>query len=133
MTKEEISWGDELVLNIKPYIYVRLKDNLLILVPNQAYKLNESGLYILKEMLEGRKILDILGEKFGEDIPQNVIDDMHEADGLISNIINGINDGQIRLGRKKNRGFGLIKINKIYYSTFNFDNVNDYIEFKNVV
>lgn len=53
-----------------------------------------------------------------------------EYDTFISNIINGINDGQIRLGRKKNRGFGLIKINKIYYSTFNFDNVNDYIEFK---
>lgn len=77
MTKEEITWGDELAKSIKPYVYVRLKDKLLILVPNQAYKLNETGLYILKEMLDGRKILDILGDKFGENIPQNVIDDMH--------------------------------------------------------
>lgn len=77
MTKEDLCWVDELVDNIKPYIYVRLKDKLLILLPNQAYKLNETGLFILKEMSEGRKILHILSEKFGDNIPNNVIDDIH--------------------------------------------------------
>ena len=52
MTLEELSWGDELIANIKPYVYVRLKDELLILIPNQAYKLNKSGLHIMKEMLQ---------------------------------------------------------------------------------
>ena len=77
MTKEELSWGDDLVESIKPYVYVRLKDDLLILLPNQAYKLNDTGLHILKEMLEGKKIIPLLEEKFGENIPQNVIDDVH--------------------------------------------------------
>lgn len=77
MRKEELVWCDEYIADIKPYIYVRIKDSLLILIPNEAYKLNSSSLYILKEMMAGRKILDILGEKFGENIPQNVIDETH--------------------------------------------------------
>ncbi|MBQ7257272.1 MAG: radical SAM protein [Abditibacteriota bacterium] len=77
MTLEELCWGDELIANIKPYVYVRLKDELLILIPNQAYKLNKTGLHIMKEMLEGKSIKAILAEKFGDNVPQNVIDDMH--------------------------------------------------------
>lgn len=77
MKKEELKWCDEYTENVRHYIYVRLKDSLLILIPNQAYKLNSTGLYILNRMLKGEKILSVLEEKFGENIPENVIDETH--------------------------------------------------------
>jgi len=77
MKLEELSWADELVENIKEYIYVREKDSLLILLPNNAYKLNPTALYILKQMTGGAKVVEILNSKFNNDVPQNVIDDMH--------------------------------------------------------
>lgn len=77
MTLDELSWVDNFVLEIKEYICVREKDNLLILLPNNAYKLNASGLYILKQMIDGGSIASILQSKFGDNIAENVIDDLH--------------------------------------------------------
>ena len=56
----DISWVDEFVRKVKPYIYVREVDKLLILVPNQAHRLNDSAYYILDSMLKGSSIMDIL-------------------------------------------------------------------------
>ena len=57
-------------------------------------------------------------------------------DAIINDIYCGINNGSIRLGRKKNRGFGLIKINpnESYFKCFDMTsdnfNIENYIAFK---
>lgn len=56
----DISWIDEFISNIKEVIFVRPEDNLLIIMPNQAYPLNESGVGILEFLLCGNKIHDFL-------------------------------------------------------------------------
>jgi len=56
----DFTWVDEFFQNVKPYIYVRIEDNLLIKRPNQIQKLNKTGAKILKALLDGNKIKDIL-------------------------------------------------------------------------
>ena len=56
----DVAWIDEFVKKIKPYIYVRELDKLLILIPNQTYRLNESGLAILNYLLKGHSINEFL-------------------------------------------------------------------------
>lgn len=56
----DLAWVDEWVANVRSYIFVRLEDNLLIKRPNQAQKLNESGARILKSLLDGLSIRELL-------------------------------------------------------------------------
>jgi len=60
----DLNWVDEFISNVKPYIFVRLEDNLLIKRPNTATKLNAMGARILFSLLQGtsiRQLLDKLG------------------------------------------------------------------------
>lgn len=59
-TNYDLDWIDEFVRKIKPYIYVRELDRLLILIPNQVYKLNPSGAAILNYLLKGNSISKLL-------------------------------------------------------------------------
>jgi len=61
MTIDELAWIDEFARRVRPYLFVRLEDGLLIQVPNQAYRLNPSGLAILARVLEGEPVADVLG------------------------------------------------------------------------
>jgi radical SAM protein with 4Fe4S-binding SPASM domain len=56
----DLHWIDEFVRKIKPYVYVRERDRLLILVPNQAYQLNESGVDMLQYLLNGHSVNDFV-------------------------------------------------------------------------
>jgi len=56
----DFSWVDAYFQKVKPYIYIRLEDMLLIKRPNEVQKLNKSGAYILKELLNGHEINSIL-------------------------------------------------------------------------
>jgi len=61
----DLNWIDEFVKRAKPYIYVREIDRLLILIPNQAYKLNASGFAILDYLIKGNsigKLLALVGD-----------------------------------------------------------------------
>jgi len=58
----DINWIDEFVRRIKPFIYVRDEDNLLILIPNQAYNLNPSAVAILSFLLGGNPVRRLLQE-----------------------------------------------------------------------
>jgi radical SAM protein with 4Fe4S-binding SPASM domain len=58
----DVSWVDEFIANVKPYIFVREEDNLLIKRPNQAQKLNVTGTKILKSLLDGKSIHKLLAE-----------------------------------------------------------------------
>ncbi|MEO0184340.1 MAG: radical SAM protein [candidate division WOR-3 bacterium] len=57
---------DGFIGEIKSYVYVREIDDLLILIPNQAYKLNQSGVKILDFLLKGNSINRLL-ELIGDD------------------------------------------------------------------
>jgi sulfatase maturation enzyme AslB (radical SAM superfamily) len=68
----DLSWVDEFIANVKPYIFVREEDNLLIKRPNQAQKLNATGAKILKSLLDGKSIHKLVAEIGPE--PQRVGD-----------------------------------------------------------
>lgn len=56
----DLSWIDEFITRVRPYIFVRLEDNLLIKRPNNAQKLNSAGGLILKALLDGDSIETLL-------------------------------------------------------------------------
>ncbi|BAO45644.1 radical SAM/SPASM domain-containing protein [Thiolapillus brandeum] len=56
----DLSWVDEFIANVGPYIYVRTEDNILIKRPNQAQKLNPQGAQILKFLLDGGRIAGVI-------------------------------------------------------------------------
>jgi radical SAM protein with 4Fe4S-binding SPASM domain len=65
-TCDDLAWVDEFARQVKPYVAVRAEDELLILLPNQAYKLNRSGLELLGRMLAGESVFEVLG-RHGQD------------------------------------------------------------------
>ncbi len=62
----DLSWVDEFIDNVRPYIFVRTEDNLLIKRPNQAQKLNDQGALILKQLLDGNSMAQVL-QQVGND------------------------------------------------------------------
>ena len=78
MTLEELGWADQLMKNLRGHIYVRPRDSLLIIIPNKAYKLNETGIVLASETLKGKPVAELLEERFGtRDIDPGIIDDVH--------------------------------------------------------
>ena len=57
---EHLAWVDEFIEHVRPYLFVRLEDNLLIKRPNNAVKLNATGAGILKSLLDGMPIRVLL-------------------------------------------------------------------------
>jgi radical SAM protein with 4Fe4S-binding SPASM domain len=55
-----LTWVDEFIATIRPYVVVRLEDNLLIRMPNHAHKLNPEGAGILDYLLGGGRIAGIV-------------------------------------------------------------------------
>ena len=62
-----LDWIDEYVTRIRAYVHVRARDNLLIKIPNEAFKLNPPGVRILKRLFAGEKVLT-LWQSFGGSI-----------------------------------------------------------------
>lgn len=58
----DLGWIDEFVDRIRPYVYVRQVDNLIIKRPNQAQKLNPQGVAILASLLHGKAVGQLLDE-----------------------------------------------------------------------
>jgi radical SAM protein with 4Fe4S-binding SPASM domain len=55
-----LAWVDEFIADVRPYVVVRLEDNLLIRMPNQAHKLNPQGARILEFLLGGGRVAEIV-------------------------------------------------------------------------
>ena len=55
-----LNWIDDFVNQIRPRIFVRQQDSLLILVPNKSFKLNPTALDLLARMLDGNRLHDLL-------------------------------------------------------------------------
>ena len=51
-----LDWVDEFIRNIRPFVFVRTADNVLIKRPNQVARLNGSGARLLKYLLDGGSI-----------------------------------------------------------------------------
>jgi len=61
----DIGWVDGFIKEVRPYLFAREEDSLLIIVPNQAYKLNPTALAVLKALLSGasiRKVMKAVGD-----------------------------------------------------------------------
>jgi radical SAM protein with 4Fe4S-binding SPASM domain len=56
----DLTWVDEFIAAVRPYVFVRTEDDILIKRPNQAQKLNPQGARILKALLEGETIHQLL-------------------------------------------------------------------------
>ncbi len=56
----DLDWVDRFVERIRPHIHVRLTDRVLILLPNQAFKLNRTGSRVLHHIIQGGSVEDIL-------------------------------------------------------------------------
>jgi radical SAM protein with 4Fe4S-binding SPASM domain len=61
-----LAWVDDYVARVRPYVFVREVDRLLIKRPNEAHKLNATGAKILKALLDGVTIGDVV-EAVGRD------------------------------------------------------------------
>lgn len=72
---KRFTWVDEFISNVKPYIFVREEDSVLIKRPNVVQKLNPMGAAILRELLDGNSIKDIL-QKINHD-EQKTLDVFH--------------------------------------------------------
>ncbi len=55
-----LNWVDEFIARVRPYIAVRLADNLLIRMPNQAHRLNPAGARVLHYLLAGGTVAELV-------------------------------------------------------------------------
>jgi radical SAM protein with 4Fe4S-binding SPASM domain len=65
------AWIDEFIGKVRPYIFVRTEDNILIKRPNQATKINASGAKIMQFLLNGGTYSALL-DKTGHDKAQEI-------------------------------------------------------------
>ncbi len=56
----DLSWVDEWISRVRPYLFVREEDGVLIRRPNQAQKLNPQGVRILGPLLGGKRLSEVL-------------------------------------------------------------------------
>lgn len=56
----KLAWVDDFLRKIKPYVHMRLKDNVLIRMPNEAFKLNPTGARVIDHILSGGSVMDII-------------------------------------------------------------------------
>lgn len=70
-----LDWVDEFINQIRPHVFVREYDNLMIMLPNQSYKLNGVGIKIMQRLLAGAT-LEQLTE--GRILPDHVCKDLFE-------------------------------------------------------
>ncbi len=66
VTVADLAWIDEFYREMRPYLFVREEDEVVILPPNQVYKANSSGIALLKHLERGRRISRFAGLQDGE-------------------------------------------------------------------
>jgi len=64
-------WIDEFIKNIRPYVFVRTEDNILIKQPNQATQINATAAQIMKFLLNGGTYAQLI-EKTGKDKAEEI-------------------------------------------------------------
>ncbi|MBN1879372.1 radical SAM protein [bacterium] len=59
----DLSWIEPFVRRIRPFVSVRLEDNVLIRMPNECFKLNSTGARLVHSLLNGGSLRTILKER----------------------------------------------------------------------
>jgi hypothetical protein len=67
-----LQWVDEFIANVRSFVVVRPEDRLLIRMPNQAHRLNATGVRVLGFLLDGGTAAELFRE-IGED-PRRIRD-----------------------------------------------------------
>lgn len=63
MKKNKLLWVDEFLNRIKPFVFMRLSDNVLIRMPNEAFKLNPTAAKIVAHILNGGSVQDFINAR----------------------------------------------------------------------
>lgn len=80
-----LEWVNQFALSIKPYIHLRLEDSMIILPPNEAYKLNRTGLLLLAEVYKGKSLEKLLQKKnAGEEVRRDIYHFFCDLKALVS-------------------------------------------------
>jgi len=61
----DLTWVAEWIRNVADYVFVREDDRLFIQRPNKAFKLNPEGVAVMKHLLDGGSVRDILAPHRG--------------------------------------------------------------------
>ena len=69
---EDLDWIDPFILDVRPYIRVRLEDGVLIKMPTDVYQLNRPGLELLDRSLRGEAIGSIVTSIGSADRPERI-------------------------------------------------------------
>ncbi len=84
----QLDWIDAFVARICPFIHVRLKDRVLIRLPNQAFKLNRTGIRVLNHIIHGGSIKDILkARSYDENLPAQLHSFFTDLSRMLSSTI----------------------------------------------
>ena len=69
----QLDWIDGFVDRIRSYVFVRLSDRVLIRMPNEAFKLNATGVRLLDFLLNGGSVKEILkARSFDAELPEQL-------------------------------------------------------------
>jgi len=60
-----LGWVDDFVSSIRPHVALRREDSLFILLPNQAYRLNPTGVEVVGHLFDGGSIEEFLARRGG--------------------------------------------------------------------
>jgi radical SAM protein with 4Fe4S-binding SPASM domain len=66
VTVRDLAWIDGFFREVRDHVFVRSEDGVLILPPNQVFRLNEGGLRIVGHLLSGRPIAKLPGIADGD-------------------------------------------------------------------
>ena len=69
----QLDWIDDFVDRIRPHVFVRQTDQVLIRMPNEAFKLNSTGARLLDHLLRGGSIKEVLkARSFDGGLPEQL-------------------------------------------------------------
>ena len=122
----DLTWVDEFIARVRPFIFVREEDNLLIKRPNQAQKLNEQGAKILGRLVDGtmerwgRVDAVVNSAGHGPKGPVLEITDEDWHDGMEVYLLNVVRMARLTTPIMQKQGAGSI-VNISTYATFEPD------------
>lgn len=101
----------DLYFDSKPIVSAR--DGIRIVGGNQKGNDNKYDLEIIETGAVGKIYIQFIKRH-----------ETYDCDNILYQIVKGINDGEIRIGAHKNRGFGRLFVNKVYEKKFSKDILN---------
>ncbi len=103
---DDLAWIDTFMAAVRPYVRVRLSDNVLIKMPSEVHPLNAQGARLLHTALSGTPIADLASVCKAVDDPQRLFQ-IHTFFCDVRDLLSGaLGDGQGRLATDTGRFTG---------------------------